>query len=153
MLYSIKLYLGVTTSKSSSLSINALLIFETQEIKRCTIFKCGLSIKHFISICSISCRNNSPSIIRSNQINQTNNQSLNNSNFSCYNNICITVISWIWSWHWCFKSYLFTWFVSIFCSVWLITNFYPFLVINLGTLSDVVSSRLVTFWYYIFIWY
>ena len=37
LLYSIKLYMGITTSKSSAFSINTLLIFETEEING-TIF-------------------------------------------------------------------------------------------------------------------
>ena len=49
---------------------------------------------------------------------------------------------------WCFKSYF---FVNIVWSSRLIMNFYPFLVINLGTLSDVVSNRFVIVWYSIFI--
>ena len=47
--------------------------------------------------------------------------------------------------------YLLTWFISILCITWLIMNTYPFLVIKLGTISEVVSRRFIIFWYSIFI--
>ena len=44
LLYSIKLYMGITTSKSSAFSINTLLIFETHDILKANYLSITLSV-------------------------------------------------------------------------------------------------------------
>ena len=44
LLYSIKLYMGTTTSKSSAFSINTLLIFETHDILKANYLSITLSV-------------------------------------------------------------------------------------------------------------
>ena len=122
MLYSIKLYIGITTSTFSTLSINIILIFETQEINGALFLKANFPSITWLVFAVLVAVTISSSIIRSNKISYSK-HSFNNSNFSCNNNICITVITYIWSYHWCFKSYL---HVNITWPSRLIINFYPF---------------------------
>ena len=122
MLYSIKLYIGITTSTFSTLSINIILIFETQEINGALFLKANFPSITWLVFAVLVAVTISSSIIRSNKISYSK-HSFNNSNFSCNNNICITVITYICSYHWCFKSYL---YVNITWPSRLIINFYPF---------------------------
>ena len=125
------MYIGITKSRSSALSINTLLIFDMQLVNGALFLNAkNLFLMLIIPLSFAFVR---VIYLLSQQWTHQNSQI----------NLILVLM---------FESYLFVWFISIISTTWLIITFYQFFSNKSRYFIIVVPSRFVIFWYSVFIW-